>query len=65
MPYTTRQRRAAQAEYGRRKRGLKPQKFKSMSKAQLKKWAESKKLEKKKRATPNKRRKNKARSRRK
>ena len=48
MPYTTRQRKAACAELDRRNRGLKPQKFKSMSKAQLKKWCTAKKLEKKK-----------------
>lgn len=49
MPYTTRQRKAARAEYGRRKAGKKPRLFKSMSMAQLKKWASAKKLEKKKR----------------
>lgn len=49
MPYTTRQRKAACAELDRRKRGLKPQKFKSMSKAKLKEWCGAKKLEKKKR----------------
>lgn len=48
MPYTTRQRKAACAEYNRRKKGAKPRLFKDMSMAKLKKWCTAKKLEKKK-----------------
>ena len=37
MPYTAKQKRAMAAEYGRRKSGQKPWRFKGMSMAQLKK----------------------------
>ncbi len=42
MPYTAKQRRAACAEYGRRKSGKKPWRFKGMSMAQLKKFCTGK-----------------------
>lgn len=41
MPTSEKQKRAARAEYGRRKSGEKPQNFQGMSTPKLKEWSTS------------------------
>jgi hypothetical protein len=41
MPTSEKQKKAACAEYGRRKSGKKPSMFKSMTKKKLKQWCQS------------------------